>query len=76
MFAAAPRDFLRLGDVGFDRAKASAFVRAVAKRLGLRAPAGAPPVSARLGVLHEGRFLENDRFSHVMFVAAVCDRRK
>jgi len=67
MFAHAPRN--RFGFLDFDlpRTEAGALVRAIAKRLLLRATAGAPPVFARLHFLHERLLLTNDGFSHSDF---------
>jgi len=45
--------------------KPGSFVRAVAKGLRLRAPAGAPPVSARLDFLNNREFLIDEWVSHI-----------
>ena len=64
MLAGAPRDRARFFDLSFERAKAGAFVRAVAERLTLRAAAGAPPIRTSLDFLDDGASLEDDRFVH------------
>src|SRR5258708_11356798 len=67
MFAGAPGDGLRLGYFNLLWRKAGSFVRAVAKGLRFRSPAGAPPVSARLDFLHDRRFLIDDWIRHKLY---------
>jgi hypothetical protein len=64
MFATAPRDRFLLRDFGFEGRKPGALVRAVAKRLRLGTPAGAPPVNTRLRRLDHGELLKDNRFAH------------
>ena len=69
MFAAAPGHGLGGGNIRFDRREFSAFMGAVAKRLGSGPAAGAPPIGASFSLLHHGAFLENSWIAHALFVA-------
>lgn len=64
VFTGTPGHSLRLFDHNFLRLKSGPGMRAIAKRLAFRSSAGAPPINARLDLLHDGRFLENDGFGH------------
>jgi hypothetical protein len=64
LFAGAPGDGFFLRDLGFEGSKPGAFVGAVAKRLRFGTAAGAPPIDARLGRLHDGKFLKDNWLTH------------
>ena len=68
MFAAAPSNFFRIGQIYFQRREAGAFVRAVAERLGFGFAAAAPVKAAGLHVENVREFLGNDGFAHVSVV--------
>jgi hypothetical protein len=70
VLAAAPRDGFGFGDFRFQRRKAGAFVRAVAKRLALGPAARAPEGSAGFNFLDERRFLSNGWFHHAPTIIA------
>ena len=64
MLAPAPRDRPGHRDLRLDRPEARALVRPVAERLAFGTPARAPPIRARLSLLHNGSFLKDDCFAH------------
>ena len=64
MFAHAPGNGVGGVDGHLLRPKPGSFVGTVAKRLLLRAPACAPPILARLHLLHDRGPLANDGFGH------------
>ena len=64
VFAGTPSDGSSFGDFHFPRCQPRAFMRTVAEGLALRAPAGAPPILSRLGLLDDRRFLTDDGFVH------------
>jgi len=65
VFARAPCDRRRFGDLNFLGFEPSAFVGTIAKGLALGAPASTPPISAGLDFLNDGPFLKNERLSHL-----------
>src|SRR6266536_2586387 len=64
MFAGAPGNHFGFCDFNLLRFETGSFVRTVTKRLAFRAAASAPPIRARLDLLHDGRSLVNYGFSH------------
>jgi hypothetical protein len=64
MLAGAPRDHSGFFDFHLFWLETRPFVRAIAKRLALRAPASAPPINARLDLLNDWEFLIDMRFTH------------
>ena len=76
LFTGAPGDCFLFRDFRLQRPEAGAFMRAVAKWLGLGPPAGAPPVCPGFHRLDDGGFLKNDWVFHGMFVNPVCPYRK
>ncbi len=52
--AGAPRNRFGFGDFHFLGFETGALVRAIAERLALGEPAGAPPISAGLNLLNDG----------------------
>ena len=72
VFAGAPGDRPGFGDIYFLWRETRAFMRAVAERLALGTPTGAPPILSRRDRLDEGRFLANDSFSHTFSGKGLC----
>ena len=64
MPAPAPRDGFGFGQLDLLRAQAGPLVGAITKGLALGLPTGAPPISARLGLLHKRKLLEYNWFAH------------